>query len=179
MNCGAWVTTEFAWGTVDFASGESPTHPPEPPAKQSAVKAKVKLEPLDKRDSGDFNEEVTDVGEGGFPRLSTDAIMDFGQPSNSTSSSSDAIMELTDRLETEAPAPSPTKPDKCGHCGAGIDLAKSRFCDACGVRAVKSPDNRTAKPRGSSKLVLRCRLCGYTVTPDAESCLNCGTPNSQ
>ena len=130
-----------------------------------------------------FTEEVTDVGEV-YPRLGTGAIVDGDNPTDEGASGRDEIVDLTEVVPTNIPvSKSATDPkrDTCGHCGAPMDLEKSRFCDGCGVRAPKkpgTPQQAVARSRSTSKIVHRCRVCGYNVPADSHSCRNCGTPIS-
>lgn len=195
--CGALVIAEIAWGTVEI-SAEAPAESGlNRLATESGLKAKVKLKPLEIDDRDQFEEEITEAGDEIFPRLGTDAIVDTGELDTGGLSPGDGIMDLTDGMRTDIPrtakseAPNRVKTevpaaateeagnapaDKCENCDAPMDFLKSRICDACGVRAAKRPEQRTAKPRSASRYLLRCRLCGYTVDGDSQACVNCGTP---
>lgn len=177
QKCGAWVTSDASWGTTGLDSDPTErkiTAPsdraqllkpsPEPPGSIGAFAGQ------------DFTEEATDVGEV-YPRLSTSAIM--GEPVES--GPNDEIVNLTESMapKQKAVVPSAESPDKCGSCGAAMNLDKSRFCDACGVRApkrVNTARRSSARPRTASKIILRCKLCGYNVPAGSPSCRNCGTP---
>jgi hypothetical protein len=202
--CGAWVSDQESWGTVRLESDSDATRPapaqaPSPVASATAghprstsfrttmaagpVLSGAKLAPDDGISPDQFTEEVTDVGEV-FPRLATDAIVGENEPAGHGASEREEIVNLTEVVPTNIPADnsaSAVKVDKCAHCGALMDLEKSRICDGCGVCAPKKPGaSRQAVPRSrsTSKIVHRCRVCGYNVPADSPSCRNCGTPIS-
>lgn len=155
------------------------------------------LKPIDEQmaPQSAFSEEVTDAGED-FPRLTTDAFIE----ENSSSDGGELLLELTD-LVAELPAEPPgerarTEPvteipkksiglETCGNCGKESDFGSSIFCDHCGVRSPKRGRSGKSKDSGkvvskrnrpTSKLVQRCKLCGYTVPSGSPACQNCGTP---
>ena|GEM_PF-3622677 len=151
------------------------------------------LRPIDEQiaPQSDFIEEATDAGQD-FPRLSTDAFI--GEESDGDAD--EILLELSDlvseppperaRTEPELEAlPKPTIFETCVNCGKKSDFSASIFCDHCGVRnpnrkrVGKAKDlgkARSSRSRQASKLVHRCKLCGYTVPSGSPACQNCGTP---
>ncbi|MEE2902129.1 MAG: hypothetical protein VYC39_07345 [Myxococcota bacterium] len=162
-------------------------------APSVANRRRSTLKPIDEQiaPSSDFTEEATHAGQD-FPRLSTDAFI--GE--RSVSDADEILLELTDlvsepppeRVRTEPQLealPKPISLERCINCGKNSDFRASIFCDHCGVRNPKrkrvgepkdSGKVRASKRRATSKLVHRCKLCGYTVPSGSPACQNCGTP---
>ena len=198
QNCGAHQLAVTESVETPGARGQSVTKSVRmdsavPAASSAPNRRRSTLRPIDEQIAppSQFSEEATDAGQD-FPRLSTDAFI--GE--DSSSDVDEVLLELTD-LVTEPPSEraltepvretpsSPTGLETCGNCGKESDFSASIFCDHCGVRTPKrgrvgktkdSGKVTAGRSRPSSKLVQRCKLCGYTVPSGSPACQNCGTP---